>query len=311
MLSVNRDCKAAKRFLIKVLKEMKIATKLKPPLFKYDQLNRQYKKLERKIINVGEIIVEKKIVPGDRNYHKFLILCRSRTGSNLLVSLLQSHPQIRAFGEVFTSDNCIHWGYPGYLSNEILQLREQKPIQFLNDVVYREVLSLVSVVGFKLFYNHAQDKHQKVVWKYLQQMPDLKVIHLKRQNILKAHVSHKIAERNDQWILLDNQQEREFEPLKLDYAECLEAFEKTRAYEHDCEQFFAQSNHPILTLNYEKLHRKPEKTHRKLLHFLGVKQRSLTSYTNKQNSLPLKNKVANYEDLKRKFSNTVWSIFFS
>ena len=38
---------------------------------------------------------------GDQDYKPFIILSRSRTGSNLLVSLLNSHPQIFCEGEIF------------------------------------------------------------------------------------------------------------------------------------------------------------------------------------------------------------------
>ncbi|AFZ37812.1 sulfotransferase, putative [Stanieria cyanosphaera PCC 7437] len=278
--------------------------------FSDSQLYYQYKKLERKLINLCEIIVEKKIISGKRDYKKFLILCRSRTGSNFLVSLLQSHPQIRAFGEVFTEEEHIYWGYPGYNSEQILQLRKNNPIEFLNKVVYRETFPLVSAVGFKLFYDQAKRGQQKNIWGYLQKMSDVKIIHLKRKNILEAHVSHKLAERNNQWILLDNQKELMLEPIALDYDECLQAFEQTKIWETEYEQFFAKYKHPIQTIYYEELVSNTLLITRELQNFLEVNYWFLNTYTKKQNQVSLRDKIINYDELKDKFSKTIWSKFF-
>mgnify|MGYP006437466411 CR=1 FL=1 len=39
------------------------------------------------------------------NFTKFIVLSRSRTGSNLLISMLNSHPNISAEGEKFSRLN--------------------------------------------------------------------------------------------------------------------------------------------------------------------------------------------------------------
>lgn len=67
------------------------------------------------------------------NYKKFIIITRSRTGSNLLISLLNNHPEIEAHGEIFRRLN-------GKTPKEIMaNYFSQKP----NRIKY---------VGFKIFY---------------------------------------------------------------------------------------------------------------------------------------------------------------
>lgn len=40
-------------------------------------------------------------LPKSKSYSRFVIVCNGRTGSNMLVSYLNSHPEILCFNEVF------------------------------------------------------------------------------------------------------------------------------------------------------------------------------------------------------------------
>lgn len=68
------------------------------------------------------------------DYDKFLILGQSRSGSNFLRSLLESHTQIFTYGELFRASNSIIWGrsdYNRYLqSPELMSLLKNNPIFF-------------------------------------------------------------------------------------------------------------------------------------------------------------------------------------
>ena len=268
-------------------------------------------KLTRKAINISELPWLDLIIPKSKNYQKFIILCRSRTGSNYLVSLLQSHPQIRAFGEVFTNYDKIHWGYPGYDSHQILELRQDKPIDFLNKIVYRSFLTNVSAVGFKLFYNQANYGKQKAIWDYLRYDKNLKVIHLKRKNVFQAHVSHKLAEKTKEWISINIRANPwKTESIWLDYADCLQIFEQTKYWETEYAKLFANYPDRIHELYYEDLANNTEEVTQKIQDFLGVEHRSLAAYTKKQSSVPIEQQVVNYLELKTKFQGTEWQSYF-
>ncbi|WP_280564143.1 hypothetical protein [Chromohalobacter sp. 48-RD10] len=77
-------------------------------------------------------------VIGDNRYRKFIVLTRSRTGSNLLVSLLNSHPNISADGEIFSK----------------LNGRDYKRI--ISNAFSRQP-RYIKAKGFKIFYYHPQD----------------------------------------------------------------------------------------------------------------------------------------------------------
>jgi hypothetical protein len=53
--------------------------------------------------SMRHLLADTGLLPGQLHYTRFLVVGRSRTGSNLLRSLLSAHPQVEAYGEVFRS----------------------------------------------------------------------------------------------------------------------------------------------------------------------------------------------------------------
>ena len=125
-------------------------------------------------------------VVGNNQYRRFIVLSRSRTGSNLLISLLNSNPYIHAKGEIFSK-------LSGRNYKEVLAKAFSKQPYY------------VKASGFKIFYYHPSDDISCGIWDDLQSLDDLHVIHLKRRNILRTLLSRKIAGLNDVWIKADRQ----------------------------------------------------------------------------------------------------------
>ncbi|MGB3693014.1 MAG: hypothetical protein WBG70_20955 [Spirulinaceae cyanobacterium] len=93
-------------------------------------------KIQRFKVRLDDWLLAKKLLPDQDKYQKFIVLTRARTGSNFLMSLLQSHPGIRAFEEIFPKkETKLHWGYANYpRSPEVIKLRKEQPIQFINEI---------------------------------------------------------------------------------------------------------------------------------------------------------------------------------
>ena len=252
-----------------------------------------------------------------KNYQKFLILCHPRTGSNFLVGLLQSHPQLRAFGEVFTEDNNIYWGYPGYTSQQIFDLRYEDPVFFVDKLVYRETFPpSIKAVGFKLLYFQPKQENQQIIWKYLKEINNLKIIHLTRKNIFHTYVSHQVAKITNQFTSIEQEQNNSsndrnlFKPFFVDYDRCLLAFENISRWEVEYGNIFNKSTQIYYNITYEALIENFEEETSQLQKFLGVDHHQLTSYTKKQIKKSIKEIVINYECLKEQFQNSCWSNFF-
>lgn len=237
------------------------------------------------IAKIQKMLDAKQITP-------VIVLARSRTGSNLLVSLLNSHPKITVRGE-----KCAR--LEGRDLSEVLlsafSVRSPK----------------VCVAGFKVFYYHPNDRDSDMLWNALVGLSNLKVIHLKRENILRTLVSRKIASVQDVWKAKSGNSEIESETptrVQMSEAELLKGFQQTRAWEDWGEQLF--QNHATISVTYEDLVKDRETIMSRLFEFLGVEVVETETFLEKQNTKGLAQIVENFGELKKVFRDTTWSCFF-
>jgi LPS sulfotransferase NodH len=244
---------------------------------------------------------------GHTEYNKFIIAGRSRTGSNLLRGSLMAHSRIVVFGDIFRRDNAVQWGIPFYPQfAESLALFEREPIEFLEAKVFGEFPRLVSAVGFKILYPlERQDK--EILLTHLSDYNTLKVIHIKRRNILKAHLSHRRVEHS-RWSNITGMDESKDQIFHLDYEECLNAFQMTREWENKYDALF--EGHPKIEVGYESLISDYKGEMRRIQEFLGVNYEVVRPLTHKQFKRPISQTISNYSELKSKFQNTEWAEFF-
>lgn len=242
---------------------------------------------------------------GHHHYTPFIILGRSRVGSNFLRGLLNAHSQISTFGEIFRDVTDTDWDHMGYFqSPETVLALKDKPAAFLQKKLFGRYPQYIKAVGFKIFYYHAPDS---AVWKYLQADTRIRVIHLKRHNILKTHLSRKKAAATDHWVKTSRRQERQT-TFKLDYDECLQDFTRTRGWEQEYDTLF--QSHPMLEIFYEDLATDHVHEMRRVEQFLNVDFEEVQPTTRKQSQAKLADVIINYDELKQKFSGSEWASFF-
>ncbi len=246
---------------------------------------------------------------GQATYTPFVVVGRSRVGSNLLRGLLNAHPQIATFGEVFRSMDSLDWDHVGYFqSRETKILIEQDPVRFLDRRVFGRYPRATRAVGFKLFYYHARTGAAASIWPYLRERRDLKVVHLKRRNLLRTHLSRKRAALTDQWVKTTGQPDGSV-VVTLDFDECLKDFAQTRTWELECDEYFAA--HTRREVTYEALAGDYGTEIQSLHEFLGVPFQPAKPSTFKQAKQPLSAMIANYPELKERFTGTGWAEFFT
>lgn len=254
------------------------------------------------------LALEKGLARGQTDYTRFLILGRSRVGSNFLRGLLNSHSQITVFGELFQNKVEIGWAMPGYRQSKgVLNLFHEEPVRFLEEKVFHPFPQDVAAVGFKLFYYHARDEAWQPVWGYLREHVAIKVIHLRRENILKTHLSKQQAKTTDVWVNTDSVQEKR-PGVTLSYEGCLEAFTSTRRWEQEADAFFA--DHDKIDVVYERLAADYQPEMARIQAFLGVPAQPPAPQTFKQPARPLSEAILNYGELKERFAGTEWASFF-
>ncbi len=131
---------------------------------------------------------------------RFMIVCGPRTGSNMLVSALDSHPRIVCFREIFNfTFPDIDYNVDGYRRDDpaALALRKRDPATFLRRYIYAGHAAVVDAAGWKFIYEHFWDFPGLI--EALQADRELRVIHLKRRNGVRAFLSYKMASLTGEW----------------------------------------------------------------------------------------------------------------
>lgn len=243
---------------------------------------------------------------------RFIVLGSGRTGSNLLVSMLNSHPQIQCLNELFnpSEPDRILWGRAEReTGSEDLALRASNPVRFLEERVFVDPTGRARLVGFKIFYYHARDPIGEQVWLHLRSDSELKVIHIKRRNRLRKHLSEQVAKMTRKWAITSDREAHRNIKVTLPVEQCVASFERTIGYENEAAEFF--KNHAILDVYYEALSSNSEQIGARVLNFLGAKQLPMVSSTRRQIVQPLREIVENYDDLVAHFAGTPWERYLN
>ena len=180
--------------------------------------------IPRVLAGIQQKLIDKGLMRGNQGYQKFIILGRARVGSNLLNSYLNSHPNVVSREELF---------------NPSLILRHSKiikdnPVGYVESKAFKPMHSGIIAAGFKIFYDQAQDTATRTIWSFLKELKGLKIVHIKRDNLLRTYLSEKIAQKTGVWHL-----PKRVEPLEkdktvvLNLENCISFFSK-RKYNSTC-----------------------------------------------------------------------------
>jgi LPS sulfotransferase NodH len=260
---------------------------------------------------IDRAVLDIRAVGGHQDYTKFVIVGIARTGSTMLLDLLNNNSKVLAFGEIFRRATEIGWDirpFGGPYDRRFLDLYRSDPRAFLDRIVFGRWPRSVRAVGFKLFYYHAQEPPFSDVWQRMIADSEIRIIHLMRGNILAQFLSLKLAHRSDVWSMT-RATAGKAEPIRLDPDGCARHFAEVRRYERECEQKFAA--HPLLRVHYEDLVRAQDREMERVLEFLGITPES-GSRTKlvRQRTVPLPEAIENFAELREVFHDTEWAGFF-
>ncbi len=244
-------------------------------------------------------VLRSKLPLGRRSseYRRFLIVCRSRTGSNLLRGLLNSHRQILALGELYRDKGGrIGWDLPlAYQSRSDFRLIHADPVGFLKRRIFKPYPDHLSAIGFKVLYRQLVKPETRPVLDHLRALEELRVIHLKRRDALRTFVSLCRAREHQQWIDTSDARRRQ-RPVAIDPEEFFADYHQTRRLQAQYEEVF--QDHPRLELFYEDLVADLAGEMRRVQDFLGVEQRQVIPLTYQQSYLPLSAAISNYAEIE-------------
>lgn len=243
-----------------------------------------------------------------------VIFSRGRTGSNLLISLLASHPKVFQHGEIFGEH---------LLQHEVFR----NAINKMGSVAYFEHctrrLLAEQVVGLKFLYYQLEPEYAQrwnvpdlpSVLPVLERSKELRIVHLKRRNLLETLVSWKIAAQTHRYRQYNQDRSsgagkaHSNITVNLSYEECRHEFEQTEQWQRYYDAAFA--NHPFVEMYYEDLVADKHHEMARVLDLLSLEKYELRSPLRKQNTRPLEDIVENFAELRERFADTRHAGFFT
>ena len=246
-----------------------------------------------------------------REPRPFVLLTAPRTGSNWLLTMLGQHEAVRTFFEVLHEDPEKRTPVVGAEGKRtrVCGADEDGATFIENHLFGRGYRPEVRSVGFKLFYRHGASGPAESVWDYLAHHPKVRVVHLVRRGLLGMFVSHQRANRTNEWLISVNQAPAKREPAKpehVDYDEFRDWVVALR--DRRARALQRLRGRPFHTISYESLQAHRQWRLTRLLLFLRVwpwpDVRTLKETTVRQATRPLRDRVANYEELRRRSRGT-------
>ena len=229
---------------------------------------------------------------------RFIILAVPRTGSNLLCSLLNSHPQIVCHHEVFNPRGIFYAldRRDGSLALATMAERDHQPFEFV-DRLWR-ASDQARHVGFKM----TSGQHEAVMREMLSDNAVQKIL-LYRTNRVRTYLSHLVAEQTDQWEVYDEVELVHDVPLlRIDVKAFKAHAEKNASFYSNLEATLRASGQSWLQVHYQDL--LSRRTHAQLLSFLGASPAALATHSVQQNSGDLRSLIDNFEEFATALEET-------
>jgi LPS sulfotransferase NodH len=224
-------------------------------------------------------------------YRKFMILTSPRCGTHMLRTSIDTHPNAVCLTEMFNPD----------YTEKLYPFTESTPARAILDrYIFCDYPAEVNAVGFCLHRLDARFGNWPDLWKILEEMDDLAIISLRRENLLRRFCSFELA---IQALRGHPSESRSFEKVYLQAD-----FERHASKIKELDQRFRR--HPLITVTYEELSDNYGPTMERVQEFLGLQLVALRPATRRQKAVRMSEKVANYEQLKADFAGTPWAAFF-
>jgi LPS sulfotransferase NodH len=246
-----------------------------------------------------------------RDVTRFCLLTTPRSGSTWFLSLLNSHPQIGAFGEAFLNKpaNKSAWHNLAFLpADRFCSFQQTNPairpwstFQYM-DMLVEEFFEGHQALGFKLMYRQLL-KQVEILPKMVRDR--YHIIHLVRENYLDVLISEEITRRRGE---AHSNKEVESPSVYLKPSSLVRVL-KAKKVRVDAARFVLRKLPlPVLEVAYESLLQDLEAMLCKTTDFLSVP--SYTGYESafkKISSAPDWERIENYEEVREALVDTAFS----
>lgn len=246
---------------------------------------------------------------------KFCILTTQRSGSLWLIDLMDSHPEIKAFKELFRikKPNNI-WSdqnLPDFMSfyefqRTHLGIRPFKTFNYLKSIIDDYPISY-HAIGFKLMYNQVM-VHPELLPKLVSDR--YQIIHLVRNNYLDTVLSKINAKQKR---IVHPTADIKVSANHLDPKALLRELNQQDWTVKTARKLLQALPNPSIEVTYESLCLDKEKVLNEITQFLGISTDQITyqSELKKINKGTYRDKISNYEEIEKVLSGTKFERFLS
>lgn len=231
---------------------------------------------------------------------RFIVIGPERSGTTLLVCLLDSHPQIRCYGGIFNANDSrsINPRSPDAATLVERVFSSKERMNSPSRRFARDPAGL-RAIGFKV---HPLQWAGSAVEAKMSGSRDINILHVKRRSAVRMLISSKHAKRSGIWNSTIQKSVR-YDRLRLSLEEIRQAAAFIREQANHIEQCFV--HHRVYEVYYEGLDRRCEEVMAGVQDFLGVDVVSgLSTDTVKLGGEPLADLIVNYEELRREAAGT-------
>ena len=238
----------------------------------------------------------------------FLIVSAGRTGSNLLRDLIGSHPGAFCGGEIFNKDFVKGSGIPWPLDDaehnpELLGLMHHNPEHYVGRLFDMAASKGYRAIGAKLTYENGAA--HPAASEHLAHAVGIRVIHLRRRNVLRQYVSLQRAFKTGQWMAKGDSGPPP--PIQIDFVKYVWFLLRNLELENTADKIFAQ--HPKIDITYEELAADPRQVGARCVEFLGLDPNVELQVRHKKSATDtLPEAIENYPALKAQFAE--WLSYF-
>jgi len=226
------------------------------------------------------------------NKKKFIVYCHTRTGSNLLCDLLDSHSKIQVARMVLSPETTKKLFFP---------------IRYLKGYCIESKKKLCGLRIHPFYLDYQGMDSQNFLLKLYQ--AGWKIIDLRRRNLVRQQISVLIAKKRNQWI---NTLENPLEKFKIDI-DGIELIKRIQEQEihlaHDKKML---EQIPHLTITYEDDLLRTEqhqKTVDRIFEYLGIESTPVTTKYVKTTPAQLSNIIENHEEIVYMLSENKYAKF--
>lgn len=222
-------------------------------------------------------------VSKSKNYTPFVILSEPRSGSTMLHTYLNSHPQIKSYGEVLRE----HVEANGIAT---------ETIPYIESLAFKPHTRALKAIGLKLFYEYYEDPRYSKSFNYVVNRKAVKILYLIRRDILKVYVSLKIAQKTNVWSSVKSAGNEPRPQITIDHNDYIRFREEHLRHR----RLFVTllKGHPLLEVAYEDLVENPQPVLKSIQQFLGVKPKTLFTLLKQQNPGSVASLITNYDEVK-------------